>query len=100
MLLSWCAEEVRKERKKATKNDAVVRLASAINEGGRAGVEAEWERTPDFHLLWKNKSRDMLARAEWRRRKLTKRVCSANTNGYGLLISTELPFFTSILLQT
>ena len=62
----------------------MVRLASAINEGGRAGVEAEWERTPDFHLLWKNKSRDMLARAEWRRRKLTKRVCPANCSGLWL----------------
>lgn len=29
---SSCAEELRKERKKKTKNDAVVRLASAIHE--------------------------------------------------------------------
>jgi len=71
----FCAEEVRKERKKGTKNDAVVRLASAIHEDGRAGVEAVYESTPEFHNLWKTKSRDMLARAEWRRRKLTKRVC-------------------------
>ena len=28
----WPAEEVRKERKRSTKNDAVVRLASAIHE--------------------------------------------------------------------
>ncbi len=69
------AEEVRKERKKNTKNDAVVRLASAIHESGRAGVEAEWESTSEFHNRWRTKSRDMLARAEWRRRKLTKRVC-------------------------
>lgn len=69
------AEEVRKERMKSTKNDAVVRLASAIHEGGRAGVEAEWESTSEFHNQWRTKSRDMLARAEWRRRKLTKRVC-------------------------
>ncbi len=55
-------------------------LLSAANlrmvcQGGREGVEAEWESTEEFHELWKMKSRDMLARAEWRRRKLTKRVC-------------------------
>lgn len=37
-------------------------------------MEAEWEKTEEFHELWKLKSREMLARAEWRRRKLTKRV--------------------------
>ena len=43
-------------------------------QDGREGVEAEWEKTDEFHDLWKAKARDMLARAEWRRRKLTKRV--------------------------
>ena len=43
-------------------------------QDGRAGVEAEWEQTPDFHKAWLDKSRDVIARAEWRRRKLTKRV--------------------------
>ena len=37
-------------------------------------MEAEWEQTPDFHKAWLDKSRDVIARAEWRRRKLTKRV--------------------------
>jgi DnaJ family protein C protein 8 len=37
-------------------------------------VEAEWEKTDEFHDAWKLKARDMLARAEFRRRKLTKRV--------------------------
>ncbi len=41
---------------------------------GREGVEAEWERSDGYHEAWKLKARDMLARAEWRRRKLTKRV--------------------------
>jgi hypothetical protein len=41
---------------------------------GREGVEAEWERSDAYHEAWKLKARDMLARAEWRRRKLTKRV--------------------------
>ena len=72
-----CAEVVRKERKKRTKNDAVVRLSSAIHEGGWAGVEADWERTPEFYDLWKKQSVHMLGRAEFRRYKLTKRVCSS-----------------------
>ena len=37
-------------------------------------MEAEWEKTDEFHSAWKAKSREMLARAEFRRRKLTKRV--------------------------
>ena len=108
---------MRKERKKKTKNDALVRLAAVIHEvrpcpaprsalmllaraqpargtfagtgfkgmacgvgaaqGGREGVETEWEATSEFHDAWKAKARDMLARAEWRRRKLTKRVRGA-----------------------
>lgn len=41
---------------------------------GRDGVELEYEQTPAFHESWKVKSRDMIAQAEWRRRKLGKRV--------------------------
>jgi len=38
----------------------------------------EYEQTPEFHEAWKLKSRDMIAQAEWRRRKLGKRasLCS------------------------
>ena len=96
-----CAEEVRKDRKKAAKNDAVVRLASAIHkvritlmllrrttsllplfteqniilQEGKEGVEAAYEKTSQFHEAWKVKARDMIAQNEWRKRKLTKRVC-------------------------
>lgn len=31
-------------------------------------------QTEEFHEQWKLKARDVLARSEWRRRKLTKRV--------------------------
>jgi hypothetical protein len=37
-------------------------------------VEEEWERTDAFHDRWKAKARDVLAKGEWRKRKLTKRV--------------------------
>ena len=37
-------------------------------------MEAEFEATEDFHHAWKMKARDVLAKAEWRRRKLNKRV--------------------------
>ncbi|KAK9908638.1 hypothetical protein WJX75_000801 [Coccomyxa subellipsoidea] len=72
--LNLARDEVRKERRKKTKNDAVVRLASVIHEGGREGVEAEWEHTDEFHQLWKVKATDMLGRSAWRRKKLTKRL--------------------------
>jgi hypothetical protein len=51
-------------------HEAILSLVQA----GREGVEAAWEGTDEFHEAWKAKARDMLARAEWRRRKLTKRV--------------------------
>ncbi|KAK9846337.1 hypothetical protein WJX81_001857 [Elliptochloris bilobata] len=73
-VLTLARDELRRERKKKTKNDAAVRLAGLVHKEGREGVEAEWERTDGFHEAWKLKARDMLARAEWRRRKLTKRL--------------------------
>lgn len=68
------ADEVRKDRKKAVKNDSVVRLAAVLHVDGKEGVEAQWEKTPEFHEAWKAKARDLLAKAEWRRRKLTARL--------------------------
>lgn len=43
-------------------------------QAGREGVEAEWEKSDEFHEKWKVKARDLLAKMEWRKRKLTKRV--------------------------
>jgi DnaJ family protein C protein 8 len=37
-------------------------------------VREQYEQTDEFHEKWKMKARDMLAKSEWRRRKLTKRV--------------------------
>ena len=68
------ADEVRKDRKKATKHDSVHRLAIIVHSGGQEGVEAAWEATPEFHETWKAKARDMLARAEFRRQKLSVRL--------------------------
>jgi hypothetical protein len=73
-LLSHARDEVRKEVKKASKHDAAVRVAALLNEGGKEGVMAAYEETDEFHEAWKMKARDVLARAEWRKRKMTKRV--------------------------
>lgn len=73
-LLSHAKEEVLKEWKKAAKKDAAMGLAAMLHEQGKSGVQADWEMTPEFHEAWKLKARDVLARAEWRRRKLTKRL--------------------------
>ena len=83
-------EEVRTERRKETKNDAAVALAATLHERGREGVEEEWERTDAFHERWKLKARDMLARGEWRKRKLTKRV-GAGLDGPGLGVGARRP---------
>lgn len=41
---------------------------------GHKGVEAKYMQSPEYHEAWKTQARDMLARAEFRKRKLTQRV--------------------------
>lgn len=48
-------------------------------QNGREGIELEYEQTSEFHEKWRLKSRDMIAQAEWRRRKLGKRVSFMHT---------------------
>jgi DnaJ homolog subfamily C member 8 len=72
-VLEYAREAVRTTRRKATKNDSALRMAAALHAEGRAGVEKEWEETDDFHEKWRVKSQDVLARSEFRRRKLLKR---------------------------
>ncbi|GLI71078.1 hypothetical protein VaNZ11_015996 [Volvox africanus] len=73
-VLEHAKEELRKERRKETKHDNLVRVASLLHEEGRDGIEAEWEKTDEFHERWKMKARDVLARSEWRKRKLGNRL--------------------------
>mmetsp|Transcript_34273 Transcript_34273/g.87652 ORF Transcript_34273/g.87652 Transcript_34273/m.87652 type:complete len:306 (+) Transcript_34273:107-1024(+) len=73
-LLNYSRDIVRKERKKATKHDAAIRLAISLHPEGSEGVEKEWEQTEDFHEKWRDKSFDVLAKAEFRKRKLETRV--------------------------
>lgn len=75
-LLAHARDEVLAEWRKAAKHDAAVRLAAAINEDGRTGVEAAYQQTDEFHERWKMKARDVMARTEWRKRKLTKRIAA------------------------
>jgi len=37
-------------------------------------VEAKYVQSPEYHEAWKVQARDVLARAEFRKRKLTQRV--------------------------
>lgn len=73
-VLEVARDEVRKERQKETKHDNLVRVASLLHESGREGIEAEWEKSDEFHERWLKKARDVLARTEWRKRKLGKRL--------------------------
>lgn len=73
-VLNIAKEDVKKEWRKAAKHDAAARLAAVLDDSGKEGVEAAWESTEEFHNAWKIKARDFLARAEWRRRKMAKRI--------------------------
>ena len=72
--LGVAKETVLKEWRKAAKNDAATKLAAVLDESGRAGVQAGWEKSVEFQQQWKMKARDVLAKLEWRRRKMVKRV--------------------------
>lgn len=74
LLAGGHADEVRKDRAKAIKNDATHRLAILLDPEGEVGVAKKWEGEPEFHAAWKAKSRDLLAKAAFRRQKLTLRL--------------------------
>ena len=73
-VLDSAREQVRAERKKEAKKDGAARLAALIVDGGAAGVAAAWERSDQFHDRWRALARDLLARNEFKRRKLTLRL--------------------------
>lgn len=73
-VLEMAREEVRQQRAKETKNDTTIELAALLHEKGKEGVQEQYEQTDDFHEKWKMKARDLLAKSEWRRRKLGKRL--------------------------
>ncbi|KAF5834414.1 molecular chaperone [Dunaliella salina] len=73
-VLDMALENVRKERRKETKHDSLVRVKGLLSEAGREGVEAEWEKSDEFREKWKLKARELLANMEWRKRKVTKRL--------------------------
>jgi hypothetical protein len=60
-------------RPHTSRNTAVSTCGRAL-QAGREGVEAEWEKTDEFHEKWRLEARKVLASQEWRKRKLTKRV--------------------------
>ena len=45
-----------------------------VLQEGQKGVEAKYMQSVEFHEAWKAQARDMLARAEFKKRKLTQRV--------------------------
>lgn len=73
-VLNLARDDVRKARAKAIKNDAAHRLAIVLHPDGESGVALQWEGTPEFHAAWKDMSRDLLAKAAFRRQKLTLRL--------------------------
>ncbi|KAF8070952.1 spf31 [Scenedesmus sp. PABB004] len=73
-VLDMAREEVRAQREKETKHDTTIELAALLHEKGKEGVREQYEETDEFHERWRLKARDMLAKSEWRRRKLTKRL--------------------------
>jgi len=72
LVLGMARDQVIKEWKKSAKNDAASQLAAALH--GIEHVMGTWMDTEEFHEAWKAKGRDVLAKTEWRKRKLTQRL--------------------------
>ncbi len=72
LVLGMAKDHVMKEWKKSAKNDAASQLAAALH--GMEHVMGTWMNTDEFHEAWKAKGRDVLAKTEWRKRKLTQRL--------------------------
>ena len=73
-ILNAAREEVRAEWRKSTRHDAATRVATILHDGDKEKVYSAYEDSDEFHEAWKMKARDFLAKAEWRRRKLGKRL--------------------------
>lgn len=67
------------------------RVVCVCLQKGKEGVREQYEQTDDFHEKWKIKARDMLAKSEWRRRKLVKRVSTAQPGGHSSLATGGTP---------
>lgn len=71
-VLAIAKESIVKEWKKSAKNDAASQLAAALH--GIDSVIEKWAQTDEFHEAWKAKAREVLAKTEWRKRKLAQRI--------------------------
>lgn len=76
-VLQYSKDQVLAAKAAASKKDAVVRLASAVTDGGAAAVQAAWEASDAFHEAWREKARDVLARTAFKRQKLVARLKEA-----------------------
>jgi len=72
LVLGMAKDAVIKTWKKSAQNDAASQLAAALN--GMDHVMETWMKTEEFHAAWKAKGREVLAKTEWRKRKLTQRL--------------------------
>eukprot|EP00889_Picochlorum_renovo_P001420 jgi/Picre1/28450/NNA_003854.t1 len=69
-VLQQVKDSVISDWKKAAKDDPASQLAVAVD--GLEAVVQKWLATDEFHDAWKMKARDVLAKTEWRRRKMEK----------------------------
>ena len=55
------------------------------------GVEQQYRSSEEYHEAWKMKARDLLAKSEFRKRKITMRVNAAAAGPVGLSPTHALP---------
>lgn len=72
LMLQTAKEGVVRDWKKAAKTDPASQVAVALH--GMDSVLGTWMESEEFHEAWKRKARDILAKTEWKKRKMTKRI--------------------------
>ena len=71
-VLNYCKELVSKEWGKTAAKDGAMRMRALV--ASQRGEEYDFTTTPEFHNAWKAKAREVMAQAEWRKRKQALRI--------------------------
>jgi DnaJ family protein C protein 8 len=73
-VLRIAMENVHKDRDKEIMKDMTLKAANLLEMVNLEEVKAEWQKSDEFYSRWTTKSRELLARSEFRNRKLKERI--------------------------
>ena len=72
-VLEHAREQVRETWRKDAERDATAKLEALLHPDGLVGVQRDAEQGQEFQDAWRQRARELLTQAEWRRRTIEKR---------------------------